>query len=247
MGVLTDDLATIPARFNGPPGSGNGGYSCGVLGALIGDSAEVTLKVPPPIETDLKVHRDGDEWRLLDGETVVATGHETEFDLDVPAPPAYDEAVAAEAGYAGFEWHLFKTCFVCGPDRDEGDGLRIFPGPLEGREVVATHWIPGQDVAGEFGAVQRRVVWAALDCPTYFGGRVADYPRIAVLGRLAVKIVKPVAVDAKHIVIAWPIGAEERKWHGGSAIFTAEGELCAFARGTWVVIPGDHEGFETAS
>ena len=34
---------TIPARFNGPPDSGNGGYTAGVLAAALGASpAEVT-------------------------------------------------------------------------------------------------------------------------------------------------------------------------------------------------------------
>jgi hypothetical protein len=30
------------------------------------------------------------------------------------------------------------------------------------------------------------------------------------------------------------IAQEGRKWDGGSAIFTAQGELCAFARGRWI-------------
>lgn len=243
---MSDDLATIPARFNGPPNSGNGGYSCGILGALIGDCAEVTLRMPPPIETDMVVHHEGDDWSLLAGDDVIATGRSAELELEVPAPPSLDEALAAEPAYSGFEWHLFKGCFVCGPDREEHDGLRLFTGKLPGRDVVASHWDPGQDVAGEFGEVQRRIVWAALDCPTYFGGRVADFPKVAVLGRLTVKIVNPVRVGHRHIVIGWPIEAEGRKWHGGSAIYTEAGELCAFSRGTWVVIPEDHAGFDTA-
>lgn len=117
---------------------------------------------------------------------------------------------------------------------------------MPGRDVVASHWDPGQDVAGKFGEVQRRIVWAALDCPTYFGGRVADFAKFAVLGRLTAKVVKPVEVGKRHIVIGWPIEAEERKWHGGSAIYTEDGQLCAFSRGTWVVISGDHDDFELA-
>ena len=32
--------------------------------------------------------------------------------------------------YAGADDHPFPGCFVCGPDRAEGDGLRLFPGGL---------------------------------------------------------------------------------------------------------------------
>lgn len=241
------DLATIEPRFKGPPRSGNGGYTCGILGSLIGDSAEVTLKVPPPLETPLEVVEEGGEWLLKDGETIVATGHATELNIEVPGSVSFEEAQQAEAGYSGFEWHAFPECFVCGPDRNEHDGLRLFPGPVEGQQLVASHWLPDQDVAGEFGAVSTRIVWAALDCPSYFGGTLAGYPPFAVLGRLAAKLLKPVEVNKPHVVIGWPIGADERKWHGGTAIYDADGDLKAFARATWVVIPGDHAGFKPAT
>ena len=43
----------IDARFNGPDGSGNGGYAAGLFGQLAGAStggsaAMVTLRRPPP-------------------------------------------------------------------------------------------------------------------------------------------------------------------------------------------------------
>ena len=45
----------IPRRFNGPPDSGNGGYSCGVVAALLDAPAvEVTLRAPPPLERELR-------------------------------------------------------------------------------------------------------------------------------------------------------------------------------------------------
>ena len=48
-----------------------------------------------------------------------------------------DEAVAASATYPGFSAHPFPTCFVCGPERAEGDGLRLFPGRLpDGRTAT---------------------------------------------------------------------------------------------------------------
>src|SRR5689334_8140503 len=51
----------IESRYNGPTGSGNGGWSAGVFAAEAGGTGpvEVTLRRPPPLETEL---------RLVDGE-----------------------------------------------------------------------------------------------------------------------------------------------------------------------------------
>ncbi len=237
------DFATIEQRYKGPPGSGNGGYSAGIIGSLIGDCAEVTLTAPPPLDRPLAItERDG-EWTLTDGEQLIAQGHATEFGLDVPAPPSIEQARAAESEYTGHAHHIFPGCFVCGPDRAEHDGLRLFTGQVEGREVVASHWHPAQDIAGSFGSVMARVVWAALDCPTYFGAQLGGAPPHAVLGRLAARQLSPVSVDREHIVIGWPIGIEERKFFGGSAIYTSEGELCAYAKGTWIAIDPEASAF----
>lgn len=228
----------IPARFNGPPSSGNGGYSCGVLGTLIGERAEVTLRAPPPLERELSIDvatdRGERRWRMMDGESVVAIGREAAPGVTCPEPPSLDVARAAESAYIGFDRHPFATCFVCGPDRSEGDGLRLFTGKVEGRDLVASAWTPARSVGAGEGTVDRAVVWSALDCPTYFGGRLGGSAELAVLGRLTVELISPVKVGVPHVVVGWHIGKEGRKSEGGSAIFTGEGELCAFAKGLWI-------------
>jgi hypothetical protein len=134
----------IAARFNGPPKSANGGYACGVLGTLIGDSAQVSLRKPPPLERALSIDVEGlaeeRHWRLLDGDVLIASGRVAEPNLTIPEPPTFDQAQAAEAAYQGFAWHHFPTCFVCGPARAEGEGLRLFTGKLAQRDVVASTW-----------------------------------------------------------------------------------------------------------
>lgn len=228
----------IEARFNGPPGSGNGGYVCGLLGKLIGDSAEVTLRKPPPLERALTIEEEGvgDERhvRLMDGAELVASGRAAEPSVTVPEPPSLAQAEAAQQRYEGFAEHLFPGCFVCGPARAYGDGLRLFTGKLGERELVASAWIPAEAFAGANGDVDPAIVWSALDCPSYFGGRLRGYGRIAVLGRMTATLLRPVRVNTAHIVLGWPIAQEGRKWDGGSALYTAQGELCAFARGRWV-------------
>jgi hypothetical protein len=228
----------IPSRFNGPPNSGNGGYSCGVLGTLIGESAEVSLRSPPPLDRELIVEVFGigveRKWHMLDGEGLVASGRVAEPDVTCPKPLSVERAKASEATYIGFDSHPFSTCFVCGPDRAEGDGLRLFTGKVEGQDLVASAWTPSASVAAADGTVEDAIVWSALDCPTYFGGRLNGYGGLAVLGRLTLKQVAKVRAGAPHVVVGWPIGRDGRKWEGGAAVFTAEGELCAYSRGLWV-------------
>jgi hypothetical protein len=66
-------MTVIPEQFNGPPGSANGGYTCGlVAGVLGGGPAEESLRSPPPLGRPLAVEPAGDGVELRDGDTVVA-------------------------------------------------------------------------------------------------------------------------------------------------------------------------------
>jgi hypothetical protein len=230
--------AVIPSRFNGPPTTANGGYTSGLLATLIGDSAEVTLRKPPPLDRELAIEVVGEsseqQWRLLDGDLLIASARAAQPDVSIPAPVTFDGALAAEAAYEGFTSHHFPTCFVCGTQREVGDGLRLFTGKVDGRELVAAAWTPEPSIGNDDGYVDPIVVWSALDCPTYFAGRMKGYGQIAVLGRMTATLSTPIRVGAAYSVVAWPIGKDGRKWEGGSAIFSADGELCAFARGLWV-------------
>ncbi len=220
------EAVTIPRGFNGPPASANGGYTCGLVAELVGRLCEVTLRRPPPLETPLAVARDGERVRLLHGDVLIAVAEPVEVELALPKPVSLPEAEAAQKGFPGFEHHAYSTCFVCGPDRS--DGLGIFAGPVEGRALVAARWdTPAEEVPAE-------VIWAALDCPS--GWAVDEFQREGVLlGRLAARIVAPVRGGEPHVVVGWGTGVEGRKRHAGSAIFTADGEVRAFARSTWIV------------
>ena len=226
------ETIVIPARFNGPPGSANGGYACGLVASLVGGRAEVTLRRPPPLDRPLAVAREEDGGRVavLDGEALVAEAvalGDEPLALELPSPLSVEDAASASRGYAGFRAHAYETCFVCGPARD--DGLGVFPGPVPGRELVASPWTP----PGE-GPVDGLLVWAALDCPS--GWAVDEFSREGVLlGRLAAELVGPVAGGEPHVVLGWPVGAEGRKRLAGSAVFSGEGELRAYARSTWLV------------
>jgi hypothetical protein len=236
------ESVTIERRFNGPPDSGNGGYTCGCVARAFDGPAEVTLRVPPPIERELALERDGDRAVLVDRGTVVAEGAPASRRPagDPPAPVSHDEAVEAVGGstFLG-DRHPFPTCFVCGPARDEGDGMRIFPARVRGDELFAAPWTPDASVAGNGGdAVAREVVWAALDCPTsaplWNEDSVEGELKPIVLARLAVDIEAPVRVGEPHVVTSWPIEFDGRKRHAGAALFTGGGHLLASARALWI-------------
>ncbi len=228
----------IDRRFRGPEASGNGGYSCAMLAARIDGPAEVTLKAPPPIDRPLGlVVGDEGDVSLLDGDELVAVARPTALERRVPPSVSLLEATRAAERY---EWtadvHPYPACFVCGPTRAEGDGLRIFPGPVEGRDLYAAPWTPDDSLADDQGIVRPEFVWAALDCPSgivtdLFG----DVGRI-LLGRLAADLIEPLEAGTTYVATAWPIARDGRKLDTGSALHTADGELCAVGRARWIEV-----------
>ena len=90
---------TIARRFNGPPGSGNGGYVCGLMANLIDGPSEATLRAPPPLEKPLSLERDKHgAVSLRDGDVlcIAGKGHETgQIVGDKVLPFSDHEAVAA--------------------------------------------------------------------------------------------------------------------------------------------------------
>ncbi len=229
---------TVPAHCNGPPGSGQGGYTCGLVAAFVDGPAEVTLRSPPPLERALAVERSDGAVSVRDGDTMVAEGGPAGADeLELPEPVSVEEAGAAsEAGYERWAGsHPFPTCLVCGPERRPPEGFEIFPGELPGSEQFAAPWTPdaslGDPVAPEY-------VWAALDCPT--SAPVAHYgdgPPL-VLGRLAARVLAPVRAGLPHAVISWRLGVDGRKRTAGAALFTEAGEAVAWSRAVWIELRG---------
>jgi hypothetical protein len=234
---VTPGTISIERRYNGPPGSGNGGYTAGLVAALIGGPAEVTLRSPPPLERPLRVERVEDGGLAVrDGDELVAEARSVELRLDDPGPVAIADARAASRADAQ-RWsaaHPFPSCFVCGPERAAGDGLRIFPGRVGEGGLHAADWTPDRSLADASGAVASACVWAALDCPT--SAPVANFETgpPMMLGRLAARLERPVEAGLPHALVSWPIGAEGRKREAGSALYSAAGDRLAVARAMWI-------------
>jgi len=222
-------LLTIPRRFNGPLDSGNGGYAAGLVAEFVSGQAQVSLRSPVPLDRPLDVVTDDDgAARVLDGDTLVAEARPTAaVALDVPAPVSADAARTAMDGYRGLDTGPFHRCFVCGRAREDSFG--VFAGRVEGRDVVASTWTPPAWAADEQGNTRPELIWAVLDCPTYFASYIDEDLQLSFLASFAVRIDAPVVAGREHVVIAWPIGRDGRKLRSGSAVMTAEGETLAVA------------------
>ncbi len=229
-------MVTIPAQFNGPDRSGNGGYVSGMLAAAHGADGPVTatLRVPPPLETPLVWESGHDVTRLVThGGSVVGEAVAGTFERDVPRAPSAAEAEAGTAAFPGFHQHPFDRCFTCGTQREEGDGLRLFTGPIASGLVAGTfHAHPA--LAAPDGTVGLPVAWAALDCP---GGWAADLTQhVMVLGRMTAHVPEPLLAGHAYTAVGSLTARDGRKFLTETALFDADGRLAARAEQTWLQV-----------
>jgi hypothetical protein len=213
----------IGRKFRGPTQSANGGYTCGLLASFLHGPAEVTLRLPPPLERPLEVTTDG-AVELRDGDALVAEAAHAQLELDLPDPISFEEAAAA-ALPEGDKESAFPECFVCGWKRE--DGLRIYAGPVHARELVAATWVPRE------GAISSEFVWAALDCPGAYAVEFGQRGNL-VLGRLTARVEHLPHPGERCVVMAWPLGEEGRKLYAGTALFGEDGRVLGSARATWI-------------
>lgn len=233
MASQSTDTIIIDEHFCGPTKSANGGYVCGVLSNYLEGTSEITLRQPPPLNRPLQVTFGEDQLTLSDDKNVIAEGKTAELDIVPPAPPPFGLVVDASKHYIGFKKHQFPTCFVCGPDRVEGQGLRIFAGPVAGRKLVAAPWVPGLELADSDGYVRREFLWAAMDCPGYYAISGEKHP-VMLLGRMTARIVLEIPVGNKVIVVGSKISQEGRKAEAITALYSEEGTLYSCALSVWI-------------
>jgi hypothetical protein len=227
----------IERRFRGPTESGNGGWTAGRLAAchLAGAAdgpVQITLRRPPLLDTPLTVDTDG-ETRLLapDGGVVAEAVAGT---LSTSVDPVDVEAARhAERDYAGFRHHPFPECFTCGIARAEGDGMRVFPGPL-GPGRTACTWTPHPAMAGPDGRLDPAYVWAALDCPGGWSGDLEGRPMV--LGRMTAQVdARPVAGET-HVAVGRLLDVDGRKTYTASTVYDSGGRVVGTAVHVWIAI-----------
>ena len=242
----------VPGRFNGPAASGNGGWVAGTLAGLLEHdcpvdrsagwpTVRVTLRRPPPLDTPLPV---------TDGVAADDAGPVASAEVVEAEPEPVDEvtaldAASARASYAGLGTHPFPTCFACGPERAEGDGLRIFPGrvadDVEGRVRVASTWTPHPSHAEDWHTYvddHRRaslgVVWASLDCVGGWAGDLVERPMV--LGRMTARVDTLPVIGEPHVVVGGARGREGRKTYTAATLYDSDGRVVAVAEHVWIAI-----------
>ena len=239
----------VDHRFRGPPHSGNGGYVCGLIARQAGfqPGAEVTLRAPTPLGRPLSFikARDG-EATMMDGMTVIATARPFVLDIEALPQASLAEAQAATARSIGPDQHVLPHCFVCGPGRNHGDGLRVFAGPLDARDAgwtgpLAAAWTPDQGLAAEDGLVASEFVWSALDCPTGYTALKPDCHGTGsngsmLLGRLTAHIDRRPTPGEPCVVVTKLVSREGRKITADGVLRDAHGETLAMARALWIAV-----------
>lgn len=221
----------IPARYNGPPGSGNGGVSAGLAASRIDGAAEVSLRAPPPLDTPMQLVEvdDGYECRLAD--QVIMTARPAAPLAPPPPAPSFETARTGPDHFPPVEDHAFPHCYVCGPERTE-DGLCLFTGKPDGYDGVTDVWTPAATLAGEDGLVRPEILWAALDCPGAFAVGFQENPMV--LARITAQIHQRPAPGGALIVAGWSMFHDGRKHGAATALFTREGKLLAQSEQLWV-------------
>ena len=225
----------VPARFNGPARSGNGGWTAGSLATALEGAAAVTVRLrrPPPLETSMTVDvTTADGVRTLTasraGDVVLTATETTTDELTVVPAASADQAAGAAEGFRGLLDHPFPTCFTCGHRRPPGDGLHLAPGPLPDRpDDVACPWVASDDV-------DVATVWAALDCP---GGWAVNLPgRPMVLGTMTAAVERLPSPGEACVVVGRALRAEGRKAFTATTLWGPDGEPLARASAVWLQV-----------
>lgn len=224
---------SIDDRYRGPRESGNGGYTSGLLAGELGmNPAMVTLRKPPPLLTAMSIEPGEGNVLLRDGDVTVAEVSATVVGMmPKPVEPVgIVDAHAAEAHYAGLDRHPFPECFVCGPERAQGDGMRLLPGRLgDGR--TACVWTVADDLAG-----RPEFVWAALDCPGGWSAPIEGRPMV--LGRMTAEVLDIPKAGEDCVVMGLLSETDGRKTHTTTTLYGHDGRELGRAHAVWIALPG---------
>jgi hypothetical protein len=230
-------IRTQPVRFadhlaGAVPGYANGGVVGGTLASYLEAEddrpVEVRLHRPIPLERELTVRLEGATAALYDGSEHLATAHHR-GEVVAARGPVDAEAARASRPVVPVDNHPAPGCFVCGPANVRGMNLQ--PGTVDGTDLVATTWLPPAELADAGGQLPAAMVWAALDCPSWYG---AARGAPALLGTITASCVQHLRAGVWVVVSGWGVRRDGRKTMAGSAIHSVDGEPLALAAATWI-------------
>ncbi len=234
----------IERWFQGPTGSGQGGWTAQRFAERLDGPVTIALRAPVPLDADLHVvaaSGDDDRWELVtDGGTTVMVAS--------PWTPTFAETTAvtvAEAADARSRFgevvadHPVPHCFSCGLQHDS---MQVHAGPLADAtdDRFATDWAAPEWAGRPDGSVDDGVVWAAIDCCAAWWVGYSRAPRIALTAQYAVEILHPIDPGTTYALVGWS-GDHAPEWdgrkrHAGSAAFSADGTCVARSVSFWIAV-----------
>jgi hypothetical protein len=235
---MNETEITIPRRFTGIHGFVQGGYVCGVVASHLSGTADISMKLPTPVEKALLLRCEGDLVQLFDEDRLLVEAKPGELSMQSPPVPDWETCAKASSGYPGHRFHFAPECFVCGTHVPDGRGLDIFPGPVPGSNLYAAAWEPDANTPAAKGHVTGEVVWGVMDC-------ISGWPVVErlpapengmLMGRFVGRVFRAPSVGQRCRLIGWVHASEGRK-HSTSMCMVAENsEVMAQAQALWIAL-----------
>jgi hypothetical protein len=230
----------VPRQFRGPPTTANGGYICGVLSNAVGGRGSAMLRAGVPLDVPVMLNLAADGSATLSNAEGQPLGSaKPAEDSALPAPPAPPSIEAARAFGETSPFAkrpLHRGCFSCCIEREDGEGLGVYVGQVEGAPAgqCAGVWTPHSNFANPDGTMPDEITWAALDCPGSMAWYIKSGAPVGLLGTMAGEVlIKPRAGET-YVVSAWALEAEGRKHFAGVALFDKTGTLMARGGQIWI-------------
>lgn len=225
--------------FQGPTGSGQGGWSAHRLRLAAGRPVTVAIRAPIPVERDLEiVDAPGDDgWWLVDPAgpaTPVLEAAPWTPDVPDTDPVGIVDAALAGRRFPYADPHPVPHCFSCG---NQPDSMQVHAGPLDDRRWATDWTVPWWAVKPD-GTVDEGALWAAIDCTQAWYVGKGNSGEHGVTVQLAVEVVLPLVAGASYALVAWagdyPAGWDGRKRGACGAVFDERGRCVARSRSFWV-------------
>ena len=240
---MSQTTFTIPKQFCGPPGSSNGGYFCGTVASFFDYPVSIRLKAPPPLDTEMRIEHGDVKALVLAGDQIIAQVRRADETLE-PAPfiSVKSAQECSEQGLAGsLINHPFPGCFVCGPSRASGDGMRIFTGPDKDPALHAASWHAHPAWSSDGHEIDIPFIWSALDCPSSgpaFATSIQPDSDIAyVLGTLDIRVTTRPKINETYSIVCALDEGDERLYRTRVSLYAQDSTLLATGAAIWVQVP----------